>query len=280
VIAYGVLPPAVTPLMLLRLLDGSGIHKSWRPLSEISPNLVLAAMASEDTRFCLHDGFDWKAIRDDWQRNQQGGRILGASTISMQTAKNLFLWPDRSWPRKGLEVYFTLLIEMAWSKQRIMELYLNEVEWAPGVYGAEAASEFHFHKPAEEKIDGKGHDMDAHLVHKGPDGKLMVIAILFDSGKENKTIKTLWDHLPKEKGKEVTVDTVKIDAVDLLPNDKGYYTYAGSLTTPPCSEQVTWYVLKSPVQVSSEQIARFGRLYPNNARPIQPFNDRDIMGTR
>ena len=148
VIAYGVLPPAVTPLMLLRLLDGSGIHKSWRPLSDISSNLVLAAMASEDARFCLHDGFDWKAIREDWERNQQGGRILGASTISMQTAKNLFLWPDRSWPRKGLEVYFTLLIEMAWSKRRIMELYLNEVEWAPGVYGAQAASEFHFRKPA------------------------------------------------------------------------------------------------------------------------------------
>ncbi len=148
VVAYAVLPPAVTPLMLLRLLDGSGIHKSWRPLSDISPDLVLAAMASEDARFCLHDGFDWKAIRGDWGRNQQGGRVLGASTISMQTAKNLFLWPDRSWPRKGLEVYFTLLIELAWSKRRIMELYLNEVEWAPGVYGAEAASEFHFRKPA------------------------------------------------------------------------------------------------------------------------------------
>jgi carbonic anhydrase len=140
--------------------------------------------------------------------------------------------------------------------------------------------QFHFHKPAEEKIDGKGHDMDAHLVHKGPDGKLMVIAILFDAGKENKTIKTLWDRLPKEKDKEVTVDAVKIDAVDLLPNDKGYYTYAGSLTTPPCSEQVTWYVLKTPVQMSADQIARFGRIYPTNARPIQPFNDRDLMGTR
>ena len=163
VIAYGVLPPAVTPLMLLRLLDGSGIHKSWRPLSDISPNLVLAAMASEDARFCLHDGFDWKAIRDDWQRNQQGGRLLGASTISMQTAKNLFLWPDRSWPRKGLEVYFTLLIEMAWSKRRIMELYLNEVEWAPGIYGAESASEFHFHKPASALSAGEAARLAAVL---------------------------------------------------------------------------------------------------------------------
>jgi carbonic anhydrase len=140
--------------------------------------------------------------------------------------------------------------------------------------------QFHFHKPAEEKIDGKGYDMGAHLVHRGPDGKLMVIAVLFDAGKENKTIKTLWDHLPKEKDKETTVEGVKIDAVDLLPDDKGYYTYSGSLTTPPCSEQVTWYVLKTPVQMSADQLARFGRVYANNARPIQPFNDRDVMGTR
>ena len=140
--------------------------------------------------------------------------------------------------------------------------------------------EFHFHKPAEEKISGKGHDMDVHLVHKGPDGKLMVIAVLMDAGKDNKLIKALWDNLPKEKGKEQSVDAVKINAVDLLPDNKGYYTYAGSLTTPPCSEQVTWYVLMAPVQISADQIARFGKLYPMNARPTQPLNDRDIMGTR
>jgi monofunctional biosynthetic peptidoglycan transglycosylase len=148
VVAYRDLPPIATPLMLLRLLDGAGIHKSWRPLEEISPNLVRAAMAAEDAKFCTHDGFDWAAIQADWQRNQRGGQLLGASTISMQTAKNLFLWPGRSWPRKGLEVYFTLLIELAWPKRRIMELYLNVVEWAPGIYGAEAAAHYHFKKPA------------------------------------------------------------------------------------------------------------------------------------
>ena len=159
------------------------------------------------------------------------------------------------------------------------------VNYAPGSFVSIEGkryelTEIQFHKPAEEKIDGKGHDMDAQLVHKGPDGKPMVLAILLDAGKENKAIKSLWDNLPKEKGKEVTNDAVKINAVDLLPNDKGYYSYAGSLTTPPCTENVTWYVLKSPVQVSADQIARFGRLYPNNARPTQPFNDRDVMGTR
>ncbi len=160
-----------------------------------------------------------------------------------------------------------------------------QVNYAPGSFVSIEGKhyelqQFHFHKPAEEKIDGKGHDMDVHLVHKGPDGKLIVIAVLLDAGKANKVIKSIWDNLPKEKGKEVLVDAVKVNAVDLLPSDKGYYTYAGSLTTPPCTEQVTWYVLKTPVQLSSEEIARFGKIYPMNARPIQPFHDRDIMGTR
>jgi carbonic anhydrase len=137
-----------------------------------------------------------------------------------------------------------------------------------------------FHKPAEEKIDGKGHDMDAHLVHRSPDGKLAVIAVLLDTGKENRLIKALWDNLPKEKGKENVVDAVKISAVDLLPENKGYYTFAGSLTTPPCSEDVTWFVMKTPVQVSADEIARFARSYPMNARPVQPVNSRDIQATR
>lgn len=148
VLLYRDLPPPATPLMLLRALDGAGMDKAWRPLSAISPNLVLAAMASEDGKFCSHDGFDWGAIQYAWQHDQRSRMMLGASTISMQTAKNVFLWPDRSWPRKALEVYFTALIELAWSKQRIMEVYLNVVEWAPGVYGAEAAALYHFHKPA------------------------------------------------------------------------------------------------------------------------------------
>lgn len=160
-----------------------------------------------------------------------------------------------------------------------------QVDYAPGsVLSWEGKRyelvQFHFHKPGEEKIDGKGHDMDVHLVHQGPNGKLVVLAIQLDTGKENRLIKALWDNLPKEKGKENVVDAVKINAVDLLPDNKGYYLYAGSLTTPPCSEDVTWFVLKTPVQVSPDQLARFARLYPMNARPIQPLNDRDIQATR
>jgi len=163
VLLFRDLPPPATPLMLLRALDGAGIDKTWRPLSAISPNLVLAAMASEDGKFCSHDGFDWGAIQYAWQHDQRSRMLLGASTISMQTAKNVFLWPDRSWPRKALEVYFTALIELAWSKQRIMEVYLNIVEWAPGVYGAEAAARHHFRKPASALSPGEAARLAAVL---------------------------------------------------------------------------------------------------------------------
>src|SRR6516164_4768452 len=120
---YRVLPPPGTPLMLIRRVEGYGIDKSWRPLGNISPHLIRAAMAGEDARFCRHHGFDWGAIKTAWDRYQSGhGRLLGASTISMQTAKNVFLWPGRNWLRKGFEAWFTVLIELAWGKRRIMEI--------------------------------------------------------------------------------------------------------------------------------------------------------------
>ena len=146
---YRALPPPATPLMLFRRVEGYGIDKSWRRLDEIAPHLIRAAMAGEDARFCRHHGFDWGAIATAWDLYQNGHRRLrGASTISMQTAKNVFLWPGRDRLRKGFETWFTALIELAWGKRRIMEIYLNVVEWGPGIYGAEAAARFYFHKPA------------------------------------------------------------------------------------------------------------------------------------
>jgi monofunctional glycosyltransferase len=147
---YRALQPPGTPLMLVRLVEGYGVEKSWRPLDDISPHLIRAAMAGEDARFCRHHGFDWGAIATAWDHYQSGhGRLLGASTISMQTAKNVFLWPGRDWLRKGFEAWFTALIELAWGKRRIMEVYLNVAEWGPGVYGAETAARHYFHKPAD-----------------------------------------------------------------------------------------------------------------------------------
>src|SRR4029434_3373225 len=118
--------------------------------------------------------------------------------------------------------------------------------------------------------DGKGQEMDAHLVHQSPDRKLGVVAVQLDAGAENPMIKALWNNLPKEKGKESAVPAVMINAKDLLPKTKGYYTFSGSLTTPPCSEDVTWFVLKTPVSISAAQVARFASSYPMNARPVQP----------
>jgi len=140
--------------------------------------------------------------------------------------------------------------------------------------------EFHFHKPSEHKISGKAHDMEVQLVHKGKDGKLAVIAIMLDEGKESALIKTLWANLPQTKDREKVVDAVKINALELLPRDKGYYTFAGSLTTPPCSEDVKWFVLKTPTQISADEAARFARSYPMNARPVQELIPRDIQATR
>ena len=125
------------------------LHHHWIPLEEISPHLPVAVMASEDQRFLLHHGFDYNAIQKAAKQNLKSGKQkMGASTISQQTAKNVFLWPGRSWTRKGFEVYFTALIELLWSKQRIMEVYLNSIEMGNGIYGADAVAEYNFGKKA------------------------------------------------------------------------------------------------------------------------------------
>jgi len=141
-------------------------------------------------------------------------------------------------------------------------------------------TQFHFHKPSEESIDGKRRDMVAHFVHKDESGKLAVVAVLLQTGATNPMIAALWNNLPAHKEAEVDVKGVQIDPADLLPRDRGYYTFEGSLTTPPCSEGVTWYVLKSPAQLSSGEIARFGKAYPMNARPVQPLNGRVVRASQ
>ena len=156
VVALRFLPVYFTPLMFIRcyqqVKEGKDLKLShhWVPLNEISPSLPVAVMASEDAKFLSHHGFDFKAIEHAAKRNKKHPekRKLGASTICQQTAKNVFLWPGRSWVRKGFEVYFTTLIELMWSKQRIMEVYLNSIEMGDGIYGAEAVAEEHFNTKA------------------------------------------------------------------------------------------------------------------------------------
>ena len=145
---YRLVPPPVTPLMLIRAAAGAPIHQRWVPLSQISPFLIRAVVSSEDARFCFHHGFDFEEIGAALDRFRAGGKLRGASTISQQAAKNILLWPHGGFLRKGIEAYVTGLLELAWPKSRILEVYLNVIEWGDGVYGAEQAAQTHFHKPA------------------------------------------------------------------------------------------------------------------------------------
>src|SRR5574344_1563608 len=157
VVVLRFIPVYFTPLMFIRcfqqVADGQSmtLHHHWVPIDEISDHLPVAVMASEDQRFLLHHDFDYDAIEKVAKGNIKGGkRKLGASRISQQTAKNVFLWPGRSWVRKGFEVYFTALTELLWGKQRIMEVYLNSIEMGDGIYGADAVAQQHFNCKAED----------------------------------------------------------------------------------------------------------------------------------
>lgn len=154
---YRFIPVPVTPLMVIRLWEQAWdekkdvrLYKDWVSIDNISKNMPQAVYAAEDQKFLEHNGFDWKAMEEAWEKNKKGKRIKGASTISQQTAKNVFLWPSRNLIRKGLEAYFTFLIETIWTKERIMEVYLNVIEMGPGIYGIEAASQTFYNRPASK----------------------------------------------------------------------------------------------------------------------------------
>lgn len=156
VVLYRFVPVPLTPLMIIRCAQqvsrGEKIRLKhhWVPLEEMSKYLPVAVMASEDQRFLQHHGFDVVEIQNAIEERQSGKRLRGGSTISQQTAKNVFLWPRSSWVRKGFETYFTVLIELCWSKERIMEVYLNSIEMGDGIYGAEAVAQQHFSRPAKK----------------------------------------------------------------------------------------------------------------------------------
>jgi carbonic anhydrase len=161
-----------------------------------------------------------------------------------------------------------------------------QVDYAPGSFITADGKryqllQFHFHKPSEEKINGRSAAMVAHLVHKDDGGHLAVVAVMLKPGQANRLVDTLWKNVPHDKEKPTAVDGVRIDANDLLPPNKaGYYTFTGSLTTPPCSEDVTWFVMKTPTSISNAEVTRFAQLYPMNARPTQPINGREIRATQ
>jgi carbonic anhydrase len=156
------------------------------------------------------------------------------------------------------------------------------VNYAPGSFMSVGGKryelkQFHFHRPSEEKINGKAFAMSVHLVHVDQAGKLAVVAVLLREGQENSLVDELWKDLPREKEREDRLDNIRIDVSGMLPSDRAYYTFSGSLTTPPCSEDVTWFVLKNPVTVSAEEIEKFSQLYRNDARPTQPLYNRVVL---
>lgn len=151
IVTYRLINPPVTPLMILRhFQEEEDLRKRWRDADEIAPEFLLAVVAAEDQMFFQHGGFDWKQIQAALDERRAGGRLRGGSTISQQVAKNVFLWPGRSWIRKGLEAWFTAGIELCWSKQRILEVYVNVAEMGRGIYGVESASQVYFQKPAKD----------------------------------------------------------------------------------------------------------------------------------
>jgi carbonic anhydrase len=141
-------------------------------------------------------------------------------------------------------------------------------------------TQFHFHHPSEEHINGKGFDMVIHLVHSDGKGNLAVVAVLLKPGKANTALEAVWDHLPKVKNKVTAVESVSVNAADLLPADRGYYTFEGSLTTPPCTEPVTWFVLKAPEEISNGEVEVFARLYPHDSRPVQKLDGRVVRESK
>ncbi len=162
VVLYRFVPVPITPLMVIRLFEQAidsekdmRLYKDWEPIENISKHAAQAVVAAEDQKFLDHRGFDLEAMEKAWENNKKGKRIKGASTITQQTVKNVFLWPSRSYIRKGLEAYFTLLVELIWSKERIMEVYLNVIEMGDGIYGIEAASQTFFKKPASKLTRGQ-----------------------------------------------------------------------------------------------------------------------------
>jgi len=164
VLIYRFINPPITILMVERSIQGYGLDHRWLPIDQISPPMIRAVIASEDSGFCSHHGFDLHAMEKAMSHNEKRpGRIRGGSTISQQTAKNVFLWPERSWVRKGAEAWFTVLEELIWGKRRIMEIYLNEVELGPGVYGVESASRHYFRRSAMTLSDAEAGRLAAIL---------------------------------------------------------------------------------------------------------------------
>jgi len=253
-------------------------HLSWRPLAIVfSPSAAfLVALAFAQEAKPPHWSYEGKEGPKEWGKldSSYAACRMGhtQSPIDIKGAKKADL-PSLKFDYNSVPLNI------------IDNGHTIQVNYAPGStlsVGDKAyeLKQFHFHHPSEEHINGRGYELVAHLVHSDAEGHLAVVAVLLDKGSANAFLETVWKNFPSAKGQAVDVAGVTLNVKDLLPADYGYYTFKGSLTTPPCTEGVTWYVLKSPTSLSLGQIAAFAKLYPRDARPIQRGNDREILETK
>ena len=264
-------PAAASRQELERLYASSGPRKAKKKAAEPAP---AEAMVQHREIHWSYEGEgapgNWDKLRSDYATCAAGGR---QSPIDIRESIKVDLEPIafdyKPTQFRITDTGHTIQVDVGeGSSIKVMERQFQLVQ-------------FHFHKPSEERINGKAFDMVVHLVHKDDDGRLAVIAVLLQKGTEHPLIQALWNNMPLERGQSIMPATV-IDLNTLLPplDRRAYYTYMGSLTTPPCSEDVLWMVFKQPVQVSQQQVSIFSRLYSNNARPVQPSNGRLVKETR
>ena len=238
--------------------------------------LFAASMLAAEEHEGHHWGYSGKYGPDHWAELDKSFAACNAgqrqSPIAIVTAKRSDL-PVLQFEYKSTPLHI------------VNNGHTIQINYAPGSFISVGDKRYelkqlHFHHPSEEKINGKGFAMVAHLVHADSEGNLAVVAVLLDADRPNQLIEDVWRHLPAHPGPEKVYDDVRISAAGLLPADHGYFRFSGSLTTPPCSENVAWFVLKTPQSISTDQADTFGRIYPLNARPVQPLNGREILETK
>ncbi|QID19717.1 carbonic anhydrase family protein [Nitrogeniibacter mangrovi] len=272
-------PVAHTPRPVARTRHASTTHKKKSPIVKVAmkekahePAEADMALAHKDFHWSYEGETgpaNWGKLNPAWKTCDTGKR---QSPIDIRDGIGVDLPPIKF---EYLPTYFRIL-----NNGHTVKVSVGQGSRITVMGRTFDLVQFHFHRPSEERVNGRGFEMVAHLVHRDLDGRLAVVAVLIERGQPSNLVQALWNNLPLEQHDDYAPPDVSIDPNDLLPKDRSYYTYMGSLTTPPCSEDVLWMVMKQPIQLSPEQIAIFARLYPHNARPVQPDNGRLIKASR
>jgi carbonic anhydrase len=253
------------------------MHSFWKVCALAFSLVVLASFANAQTAPAPHWGYSGKTGPKDWGKLESD--FAECSMGHMQSPIDIKDAKKADLPSLQFD-YNAVPLSIVDNGHTVMVNYAagSTLKVGDKTY---TLKQFHFHHPSEEEINGKRYDLGAHLVHADADGHLAVVTILFKEGTSpSPLLDTLWKNVSPEKEKVVEISSVSINVKDLLPPTTGYYTFAGSLTTPPCSEGVTWYVLNTPVSISKAQVEAFAKKYKHDARPLQPANHREILESK